>query len=306
MKKLLTALILLFCAVILASCGGDVYSESKYSDTLTDKTLNMQGFYISTDEFDSLTSSIAGLSDASFTVGDEKKELRTVEFDTEYRDYYTCAYLAPAAIEIIDASSFDSTPGVFWAGIKNRIRGYGALVEAGALDAEKYPILWVEIAKGEEIPESYQGKTLVMITESRGVKITDLADGTVERREAFYERRELYGIATLPSEYTEYKGELLTDAMLVYGEFDYGSSIFGTTEIFNMSYCHGLDITELDGKKYVKATDSVYATYDFERSEHGSILLTEACDSKSEDGWHYFALEDLKEIYLSTNIEPAK
>ncbi len=306
MKKLLTALILLFCAVMLASCGGDVYSESAYSDALTDKTLNMQGFYISTDEFIGSTSSIAGLSKASFTVGDEKKELRTLEFDSEYRDYYTCAYLAPEAIKIIDDSSFDSTPGVFWAGIKNRIRGYGALVEAGALDAGKYPILWVEIAKGEEIPESYRGKTLVMITESRGVKITDLADGTEELREAFYERRELYGATTLPSEYTDHKAELATDAMLVYGKFDYGNSIFGTTEIFNMSYYHGLDITELDGKKYVKAADSVYATYDFEKSEQGSMLLTEACDSKSEGGVYYFALEDLKEIYLSTNIEPAE
>lgn len=123
---------------------------------------------------------------------------------------------------------------------------------------------------------------------------------------AFYERRDLYGETLLPSQYTDYKSELATDAILVYGEFGYGSSIFGTTEIFNMSYYHGLDITELDGEKYVKASDSVYSTYDYDKGEHSSILLTDACDSRAEDGVYYFALDDLKEIYLSTNIEPAK
>ena len=303
MKKLLTTLILLFCAVMLASCGGGSYNESAYSEALTDKTLNMQGFYISTDEFVGSTSSIAGLSSASLKTDEAEKWLRTLEFDAEYRDYYTCAYLAPAAIDIIDANPVPSTPGIFWSGINNRIHGYGALAKAGTLDAGKYPLLWLEIAKGEEIPETYRGKTLVMITESRGVKITDLVRGSTEVREAFYERRELYGEDLLPSQYIEYEGELLTDAMLVYGEFDYGDSILGTTEIFNMSYYHGLDITKLNGKKYVKAKDAVYFTYDGENDEHGSILLTEACDSKSEDGWYYFELDDLKAVYMSTAFE---
>lgn len=306
MKKLFIALVALFCTVMLASCGGDSYKESEYSDALTDRTLSGKGFYISTEEFVGTTSSITGMSSSSFTVENEKKQLRTVEFDAEYRDYYTCAYLDPAAIKIIDENPVVSTPGTFWSGISNRIRGYGALANTGMLDKENHPILWVEIAKSEEIPETYRGKTLVMITESRGTRITDLADGTSEMRETFYERRELYREELLPSQYTEYKSELETDAMLVYGKFDYGDAILSGSDIFNMSYYHGLDITERDGKQYVKAPDPVYNTYDFEKLERGSILLTDACDSITEGKDFYFALDDLKEIYLTTNIKPVK
>lgn len=303
MKKLLSLLLLAaLCASALVSCGAE-YDESRWSEALTEKTLHGVGYVEDTSIELGATGSIIGMSRASKIKAGEKKELRTVKLG-DLCDYYTCAYLDRETMELIKKNPGFSTPGTFWSGKDYCIVFYRQLVAEGKLDAEAHPIRWIEIPRSEEIPDEYKGRSLAMICESYEAIVTDLATGEIEEREAFYELFEAYGQSP-SSHYAEYRDSHFPSRMLIYGEFDYGDDVLTMPELFNMRYYRGLDVEAKDGIDYVISRSyTMFDIYDYEKNESGLIDLTEACGYQNIGDAHYFALEDLVDIYMTYNIEP--
>jgi hypothetical protein len=286
----------------MASCGAE-YEESRWSEALTDKTLHSVGFSEDMSGALGATGSIIGMSYASKIKEDKKKELRTVTIG-DSRNYYTCAYLDRETVKLIEENPGFSTVGTFWSGKSYYITYYRQLVAEGKLDAAAHPIRWIEIPKTVDIPNKYKGMTLAMICESREASVTDLATGEITKRESFYELRELYGEA-LSAQYERYRDTQFPEAMLIYGDFNYGEDIFTMIELYDMHYYRGLDVEAVDGTDYViSRAYTVFDIYDYAKNERGLIDLTEACGYQNIGGAHYFALSDLVDIYMTYNIEP--
>ena len=305
MRKTISALLIsILLLSTLSSCDVN-YSESAWSDDLTEKTLHGVSFTEYLGEDLGGTGSIYGMAAASQITEGEKKELRTVTRGVA-RDYYTCAYIDSATVKVIEENPSFSTVGTFWSGKSHYITFYRDLVAKGKIDADAHPIRWIEIPKGDEIPEKYSGSTLAMICESYEVTITDLSTGETEKREAFYELCELYG-ESLSAQYQRYRDSQFPEAMLIYGSFNYGEDIFTMIELYDMHYYRGLDLVTIDSTVYVKSKSEVlFRTYDYEKQESNTLNLTEVCDHLQIDGEHYFALDDLTDIYMTYNIKPAE
>lgn len=305
MKKIISSLLIAILLLgTLSSCSVK-YSESAWSDDLNEKTLHGVSFTEDLTDAMGYKSSIFAMSNASHTTEGEKKDLRTVNLSSK-RDYYTCAYLDRETVKLIEENPGFSTSGTFWSGKNFYITFYRELFHKGMIDAKKNPIHWIEIPVEEEIPEKYNGMMLAMICESYEATVTDLVTGESEKREAFYELFELYGQS--PSmQYNKYRDTHFPSDMLVYDSFDYGENILTMIELYDIRYYHGLEIKTIDGIDYVcSSIETNFATYDYVSGEYGTVNLTQTDGYRNIDGVHYFALEDLAEIYLTYNIKPAE
>ena len=85
MKKLIPLILLAaLCLGAMASCGAE-YEESRWSETLTDKTLHSVGFSEDMSGEIGAIGSISGMSKASQITQGEKKQLRTVTRGDSHR-----------------------------------------------------------------------------------------------------------------------------------------------------------------------------------------------------------------------------
>jgi len=177
MKKLFILLGLLIFNILCVSCDKREieydYSYSKLNIKLNEKILNTSF----KEDYEKMS-----LKKLEKTYQKDAVKEIFINADMATNDYYTCGYINQKAIKVLDKIDISEENKYFeeFSGRKDYIRKYNIATQEKKINRSKYPIIWFEIPKGQEVPNEIGDLTLVMVLQNKNIKYQSICEDIIE------------------------------------------------------------------------------------------------------------------------------
>lgn len=167
------------------------YSLSKSSSLLNEK-ISKVSF---NESFDSIS-----LNNLNNFYRKETDKAVIINTSGDVNAYYTCGYINKKAVKILDKIKIYKENQYFdeFTGKEEYVRKYNIAIQKEKINEDKYPIIWFEIQKSEEVPNEIEDLVLLIVLQSKSIKYQEVSDSffdeeiVIKEDEIFFEDKSFY------------------------------------------------------------------------------------------------------------------